>query len=243
MKMLLLFFVATALFSFSFAQTSVGYQMPPKEIADLLLAKPTPSVSIDSKAQWMLLSERNSYPTVEELGQPEVRVAGLRLNPNNFSPSRQNFINNFRLKNIKTGKEFPVTGLPQNLLAGNVSWSPSENKIAFVNTTSSKVDLYVIDVATQKATKINKQAVNTTLGSPYTWADDNTIIYKASTNPASAAPKKSITPKGPAIQENLGKTAPSATFEDLIKSPFDEQLFQFYCTSQLVQNKNGIETK
>ena len=95
-------------FSLTYGQDAVGYQMPPKDIADLLLAKPTPAVRIDSKAEWMLLSERNSYPTVEELGQPENRIAGLRLNPNNFSPSRQTFINNFRLKNIKIDKEFSI---------------------------------------------------------------------------------------------------------------------------------------
>ena len=142
------------------AQDAASYQIPPKDIADLLLAKPTPGVSIDGKADWMLLSERNSYPTVEELGQPELRIAGMRLNPNNFSPSRQNFINNFMLKRIKENKEYKVTGLPANLLAGNVSWSPSETKIAFTNTTGTQVDLYVIDVATQKATKMNKKAVN-----------------------------------------------------------------------------------
>ena len=97
----------------------------------MLLAKPTPSVMVDGKADWMLLSERNSYPDVEELGQPEIRVAGLRWNPNNFSASRQNYINNFRLKNIKTGKEYPVEGLPAKLLATNAIFSPNEKKIAF----------------------------------------------------------------------------------------------------------------
>uniref|UniRef100_UPI00197E4AC8 hypothetical protein n=1 Tax=Pseudomonas viridiflava TaxID=33069 RepID=UPI00197E4AC8 len=48
------------------AQDAVSYQTPPKEIADLLLAKPTPGVSIDGKAEWILFSERNSYPSVEE---------------------------------------------------------------------------------------------------------------------------------------------------------------------------------
>ena len=225
------------------SQTAEGYQMPPKDVADLLLAKPTPGVSIDGKGEWMLLSERNPYPTVEELGQPELRIAGLRLNPANFSPSRQAFINNFRLKNIRTGKELPVTGLPQNLLASNISWNPSESKIAFLNTEASKVDLYVVDVATQKATKISKQAVNNTLGTAYTWLDDNTVLYKATTAPPTAAPKKSITPKGPAIQENLGKAAPNRTYQDLIKSSYDEDLFQFYGTAQLVQNRNGVETK
>jgi len=90
----LLLFIITISFKAT-AQEAVGYQIPPKDIADLLLAKPSPGVSVDKKGEWMLISERNSYPTVEELGQPEIRVAGLRLNPNNFSPSRQTYINNF----------------------------------------------------------------------------------------------------------------------------------------------------
>ena len=74
------FVLATALR----AQNS-GYQLPPKDIADLLLAKPTPLISVDDKGEWMLLMERNSYPSVEELAQPELRIAGLRFNPDNFS--------------------------------------------------------------------------------------------------------------------------------------------------------------
>jgi len=224
------------------AQDAVSYQTPPKVIADLLLAKPTPNISLNGNAEWMLLSERNSYPTVEELGQPEFKVAGLRLNPNNFSLSRQNFLNNFILKRIKEGKEYKVSGLPANLLAGNVSWSPSETKIAFTNTTSTQVDLYVIDVATQKATKVNKRGVNTVLGNAYLWVDDQTIIYKSTIQAATNAPKRPITPKGPTVQQSLGKTAPSPTFQDLIKSPYDEQIFEFYATAQLIQNKNGVET-
>ncbi|WP_316734804.1 alpha/beta hydrolase family protein [Pedobacter aquatilis] len=224
------------------AQDAVSYQTPPKEIADLLLAKPTPGVSIDDKAEWILFSERNSYPSVEELAMPEYRIAGMRLNPNNYAPSRQNFINNFSVKNIKTDKTFPITGLPTPLYAGNISWNPSQNKIAFTNTTQKGVDLYIIDLATKKATKTNKAFLNTVLGSGLTWLNDNTIVYRAVTKPASAAPVKPLMPKGPTVQQNLGKAAPSPTYQDLIKSPFDEQLFEFYGTSQLVKNTAGVET-
>lgn len=44
------------------------------------------------------------------------------------------------------------------------------------------------------------------------------------------------------IQENLGKVAASATYQDLIKTPFDEIQFEFYATTQLVKNTNGTET-
>lgn len=227
----------------SFSQDAIGYQTPPQVIADLLLAKPTPGVSIDDKAHWMLLMERNSYPTVEELGQPEARVAGLRINPLNFSLSRQTYINNFILKNIKENKELPVKGLPAGMLAGQPSWNPSQTKIAFTNTTGSRVDLYIIDVASQTARKVNQQPLNTILGAAFSWVNDNTLLYKTTLQSAAAAPKRPITPKGPAMQENYGKAAPIRTYQDLIKSPFEEQLFEFLSTSQLVKNVNGTEVK
>lgn len=231
------------LYSFTVFAQDEGYKTPPKEIAELLLAKPTPAVSVDGKANWMLLMERNSYPSVEELAQPELRIAGQRINPNNFAPSRQNFINNFILRDIRSGKEYPVTGLPANLLAGNIAWSPDEKKIAFTNTTNKSVDLYVIDIAARKAIKQNKQPLNVVLGQEFSWMDDNTILYKTILQPASAAPQRSLMPSGPTIQQNLGKVAPSRTYQDLIKSPYDEKLFAFYATVQLVKNVNGVETK
>jgi dipeptidyl aminopeptidase/acylaminoacyl peptidase len=238
----LLLLVSIFIVSFAFAQDE-GYKIPPKEIADLLLAKPAPAVNIDSKAEWMLIMSRNSYPSVEELAQPEFRIAGQRINPNNFAPSRQNFMNGFSLKDIKAGKEYPVTGLPANLLAGDVSWSPDEKKIAFTNTTNKAVELYVIDLATHKATKVNKQPLNVILGQAFSWMDNSTLLYKAILQPASAAPPKSFMPAGPAVQQNLGKVAPSRTYQDLIKTPYDEQIFEFYTTTQLVKNVGGVETK
>src|SRR5215510_5076700 len=89
------------IFSFTLqAQDDGSYKIPPKDIADMLLAKPTPNVSVDDKGEWMLFSEISLYPSVEELARPELKIAGLRLNPSNFGPSRQNFINKFYLKNI-----------------------------------------------------------------------------------------------------------------------------------------------
>src|ERR1700722_4972588 len=221
---------------------NTGYQLPPKDIAGLLLAKPTPLISRDHKGEWMLVIGRNSYPSVEELAQPEQRIAGLRFNPNNFSPSRQNFISDLSLKNLRTGKEYKIQGLPTPLMAGNISWNPGETKIAFTNTTNRQVDLYLIDISTQHASKVNTTPLNTILGIAGQWIDDKTVLYATRIQPASAAPPKRLVPDGPAIQENLGKSAPSATFEDLIKTPYDEALFAFYSQTQLMKNTADVET-
>lgn len=239
-SLLCLFLLSTSIGVF--AQDAVNYQQPPKAIADLLLAQPTPSVSIDSKAEWMLLSNRNSYPSVEELAMPEFRIAGLRINPNNFSPSRQTFINGYTLKNIKTGKTAVIAGLPAPLFAAHTLWNPSQTQISFTQTTAKGVDLYIINIATLKAVKVNKKPLNVVLGSGITWVDDVTLLYRTATKSAAAVPVKSLMPKGPAVQLNLGKASPNPTYQDLIKTPYDEQLFEFFATSQLVQYKNGVET-
>ncbi|RYY68484.1 MAG: S9 family peptidase [Chitinophagaceae bacterium] len=226
----------------SVAQDAGGYKKPPKALEEILMAKPTPGVSIDDKGEWMLFTEFNPYPTVEELARPEYRIAGLRINPNNFAPSRQTFINKVYLKNISSDRALPITGLPTPLSGGNVSWSPDDKKIAITHTTGSRVDLYVITVATQKAVKINKLALNTVVGD-ITWFDNNTLYYNAAPQSAASAPPKPLAPKGPAIQENYGKASPRPTFQDMIKGPGDESLFAFYATTQLVKNVGGVETK
>ncbi len=225
-------------------QAQDGYQKPPQAIEKLLLAPTTPSINIDKKAEWIIFLYRDSYISVEELAQPELRVAGLRINPNNFSLSRQNYFHRIQLENTKEKKTYDIEGLPANPLISGARWNRSETKIAFLNTTNNAVDLYVIDVATKRATKVNKTPLNTIIGSSYSWLDDDRLLYTTTLAPASQAPKASLKPSGPTIQESLGgRAAPARTYQDLIRSPHDENLFRFYATTQLVINNNGVEEK
>ncbi|HZI01991.1 MAG TPA: hypothetical protein VEX63_12650, partial [Flavisolibacter sp.] len=137
------------------SQDNSAYQAPPKDIMDLVLAKPTPAVTIDKKAEWMLLMERSDYPTIEELAQPELRIGGLRINPNNFSPSRSSSYSNLQLKNIKNGKLLDIEGLPKEPRIMNVQWSHDQSRIAFLHSGNTEVDLYVFDISDRKARKVN----------------------------------------------------------------------------------------
>ena len=232
MKILLtILFLVTVMHSK--AQDQITYKEPPREIYDLIMAKPVPSASIDDAGKWMLLMERNTFPSVAELAEPELRIAGLRINPNNFAQSRMTTLAGMSLKDISTLQEYPIKGLPSNLRATNIQWNPSQNKIAFVNLTYDKVDLYVIDIATFTASKINQLPLNIVTGGTFAWIDDNNIIYKA-TIANSVKPEKPLAPTGPVIQESLGKKAAARTYQDLIKSGYDEALFEFYAKSQLV---------
>ena len=226
-----------------FAQDAIEYMVPPKEIYDLVMAKLTPGVSFDTKGQYMLVMDRSNMPTVEDLAQPELRIAGLRINPNNFGPSRAAYTTNIIVKNVLSGTEHKVTGLPANLKAGNFQWSPNDDKAAFTHTGNMSIDVYVLDIEAHKAIKINKTPVNMILNAAFAWMDNNSLIYAAVARPLIMAPKKPVAPRGPVVQQNLGKVAASVTYQDLIKNTFDESQFEFYATSQLIKNTNGIETK
>ena len=239
-KLLFLFLLVSSLFAT--AQDDFSYKTPPKDILDLVMAKPTPGASIDSKGEWMLLMERSSFPSVEELAQPELRIAGLRINPKNFGPSRSGYAVNLILRNIKTRQEYPITGLPSNLKAGSIQWSPGETKIAFTHTTNDHIDLYIADVATQTAKKVNTAPLNTVSGGSFSWITESKLVYKTVPSNYRAYPPAPVAPKGPVVQENLGKSAASRTYQDLIKNGYDEDLFDFMATSQLTINESGTET-
>ena len=63
------------------AQDSQGYQRPPEEIAKLVEAPLTPAVTLSPDKSLMALLDRSDYPSIEELSRPELRIAGLRINP------------------------------------------------------------------------------------------------------------------------------------------------------------------
>ena len=221
----------------AFAQDN-GYQTPPPALAELVTAKPTPTVSVDSKGEWMLLMQRNTATTtIAELSEPEYRLAGLRLNPANSGPSRATYINGLTLRRIRGGADdVVIEGLPENAKLSYIQWSPDDSKIAFTNTTDSKLELYVLDIATATARRVSSLALSGVLGTPFRWVSDNqSFIVRAIPASRGEAPAISRVPDGPTVQENLGQKAMAATYQDLLKNPNDEVRFEYYTTSQAMK--------
>ncbi len=62
------------------------YKLPPRVIVDILDTPPLPVASVSPDRQWMLLLEQRSMPTIAELAQPMLRLAGNRINPRTTGP-------------------------------------------------------------------------------------------------------------------------------------------------------------
>ena len=71
------------LFLFSIIKSQVNhvYQRPPKEILELVDVSLPPRVLIDENKKFIVHLYRDSYKSINELSVPEIKLAGLRLNP------------------------------------------------------------------------------------------------------------------------------------------------------------------
>ncbi len=240
MKKILYLLILTA--CSTYAQENIGYQRPPEAIAKLLEAPLTPFVSFSPDKQWMLLLDRSDFPTIEQLSRPELRIGGLRINPQNFGPSRSNYTIGLKAKRLNDGEELTIKNLPDPLLASNISFSPDSRKIAFLQNDMDKIELWLVDVNTLTASKLTERKINNVMGG-YTWlSDSQQILFASVPENLKPLPEKSRIPTGPVVEENLGKKAPSRTYQDLLKNPYDEAAFDYYTQSDLVlKNISGSE--
>jgi dipeptidyl aminopeptidase/acylaminoacyl peptidase len=235
MKLRFIALLFLGVISFTSAQENLSYQKPSAEILALADYERAPSVSMDSKKEYMLLSYRNTYKTLDDLNQEEMRLGGLRINPVTNISSTVTYISNLKIRKIAAKDETQVSGLPQNARLTNISWSPDEKKIAFTNTTNSGVELWIIDVATASAKKITSDNLNANLGSPYSWMNDNqTLLVKVlpKNRPALINEKKDL-PKGPTVSVSDGSKSQNRTYQDLLKNKNDEANFDALVTSEL----------
>ena len=211
------------------------YQLPPRAIVDLIDVAPTPSVSIDPDRKWLLIMKRPSFPSIDELSQPELRLAGIRINPRTNGPSRGRYSTGLKLKSISKDDEFDIIGLPTHPRIGNVRWSPDGKHIAFTITEKEGITLWMTDIKSKTAKQLIPAKLNNAYGSPFRWVSDNrTLICKIISAGRGESPVAPPVPASPVIQETTGRKAAARTYQDLLKNSHDENLFEYYTTSQLL---------
>ena len=74
------------------------YKMPPKAIVDIVDAPKTPNISISPNKKYVLFLGKPSLISIKELSQPELRLAGIRINPATNGRSRASTYNSIKLK-------------------------------------------------------------------------------------------------------------------------------------------------
>src|ERR1035438_10116169 len=156
------------------------------------------------------------------------------------------FNSSLTLRKIPEGTEIKVA-LPPNARLSLGRWSPDATRFAFTNTTDRGIELWIGDT-TGKTRKIEGVRINAVMGgsggggrggasagaSEVEWMPDGKTLLVYMVKPdRGAAPAEPLVPTGPHVQESLGGASPVVTHEDMLQNPHDEDLFEYYATSQL----------
>ncbi len=210
------------------------WQTPPAPIAQALAAPSTPAAYVSPTGRWLLELEAAALCPIADLTEPEIGVAGFRLNPQTFGPARPNLYRRMAVLDLTTGLQQAVV-LPQDARIGSIRWSPDGEKVAFVLTQAAGLELWVMELAAAKPWRVTEPILNGTYGVPYRWQTNTTFLCKVVPRDRPAPPTPAPVPTGPSIQENLGRKTPSRTYTHLLASPHDEALFEYYITAALEQ--------
>src|SRR5260221_14223456 len=115
------------------------YKMPPKELADIVDALPTPGAVPSPDGKWLLLFQQPALLTIADLSQPELKLAGERFNPDTHDQTRSLYATSLTLVPVAGGASRTIEGIPASPRMRYTTWSPDATKIAFTLSTPAGV--------------------------------------------------------------------------------------------------------
>lgn len=220
--------------SFCFAQEKIDFKKPSNEIMQLADFERAPSVYMTQKKDRMIFAYRSTYKTLEDLNQDEMKLGGIRFNPNTLTNSTLNYINNLKVKALNAKYIVQVSNLPNNPQIAYLSLSPNEKFIAFTNTTQNDVELWTVDLQKANAKKITT-GLNAVMGKPFNWMNDsNSLLIKTKAKgKIEFIDKTKEMPTGPTVSTSNGKVSQTRTYQDLLADAQDEANFITAVSSSL----------
>jgi dipeptidyl aminopeptidase/acylaminoacyl peptidase len=219
-----------------------GYNQPSKEILEVLRAPSPPVPYVSPTHDKILLVSWEEYPALARVATPYLKLAGARVEPKNHSkhdtPGGYG-INpcavGFELVQVADGKRTPVA-LPAGSCPEAPKWSADGKRFAFANVTADAVEMWVADASDGKAHKVPGVRLNPMLNDALQWMpDQRSLLVKMVPVGSGQPPVSPLTPTGPSIQETSGEKGQSSTYEnrDTLNNTHDEDLFDYYASSQL----------
>ncbi len=223
-------------------QAYAQYQLPPAALQAIVDAPRAPGLGLSPKRNLATMIATPALPAIVEVAQPELKLAGLRINPRTYSPSRFGFGSDLALLDVRTQAEMKVSGLPEPLRLADTAWSPDQRYLAFTHVAysdkagASAVELWLVDVATRVAKKLTTQPMSHVAGTGFSWLPDSSgMLVNLKPTALGKAPVATGIPSGPSIQDSQKSTGARQlrTYQDLLKNEEDAKLFEHYATVQL----------
>ena len=218
-----------------------GYDKPPTEILDVLHAPSPAQAYVDPTGNVMMLISWIDYPSITQVAEPFLKLAGVRLEPRTRSrhdtpggygirPCARSLV----LRSLAANKQTDVQ-LPTDRCVERPVWSADGQRFAFRATSAASVELWIGDVS-GTVHAVPAVRLNPMLGYSVQWlTDQRSLLVKLVPEGQGAPPQAPALAIGPSIQETGGEKGESSTYEtrDTLGSKHDEALFDYYASAQL----------
>ena len=223
-------------FGLGLAEAQEAYKQPPADVVAILDAPPTPVGIPSPSREALLLVEYESCPPIALLARPFQGLAGVRIDPARHSSQRTRQYTGIVVQSLAKDGATRRVALPAGARVQPPVWSNDGRRIAFARDLDDGVELWIADAASGEARRIDGVQLNDVLGSLLAWERDNRHLLVGAVDASrGAAPQAPPTPIGPNVQETAGKQSQMATFQDLLATPHDEALFEYYATRRLLR--------
>ncbi|HEX5343706.1 MAG TPA: prolyl oligopeptidase family serine peptidase [Duganella sp.] len=217
-----------------------GYRLPPAALQAIVDAPRAPAMSLSPQRNIIAVVQTPPLPGIAEVAQPELKLAGLRINPRTCSSSRFSFGTDLSLLEVGTRKESRIRGLPRGLRLADLSWSPDQRYLAFSHVAlkgdRGAVELWVLDIEERKARKLSPQPLSAVLTRGFNWLPDSSgLLVHWRPSGIGKAPVSNGIPTGPIEQDSTadGHVRQLRTYQDLLRNEDDARLFEYYITVQM----------
>lgn len=215
--------------------SATGYTEPAPEIVGLVDAPRPPLAVASPTGDGVLLMQMESHPPLAHVAEPVLRLAGIRLSP--ARGSRQHLQYGKQLDWVRCADGVRKTlALPESPRIGLPLFAPVGSAFALTHDTPSCTELWLGDLASARLRRMQGLRVNDVLvEQPLVFSKDGRHLWVAAIPAARGTPPTPPdAPSGPSVQESIARSAPVATYQDLLRDAHDEAQFTHYATSQWV---------
>ncbi len=222
------------------AQTieAAGYRMPVPALRVLVDAPVPPTALPGPAGDLALLLQTPPLPGIAMLAQPELHLAGLRINPRMGAAARHSFVQGLQLLSLVDGQQAPIEGLPEPLRAADLAWAPDQRHVALTHwdDNGGKLQLWLIDVAARRARLALAAPLHAVAGPGFAWMPDSRrLLLNLRPNKLGPEPHASSVLHGPTVQDSRPDQPARQvrTFPDLLRNAQDERQLEYHLKSQL----------
>ncbi len=208
------------------------YRLPPPEVVAIVDAPPAPSVRLSPDSEWMILVERDAMPGIADLSRRMLRLGGVRIDPAASGRFQTGYDRALSLRR-RDGRQSTPIPLPDGARLSSTSWAHDSRSLAFTLVSDKGTELWSVSVDGPRKPRRLTRRLSTVLASHVWMPDARSLVCRLVPEERGREPEAPRSPDGPNVQESSGNTSPTRTYQDLLSSPHDEELFEYYATTQL----------